>query len=235
MKVIMVEPGRNAQIIELGKGLKSMQNAVGGNIEAIYPFDDTVALVCNDEGKFNGSVPNRILWYKDLHPELFNPDKADIFDIIHGSFFICSAPTDSDEFQSLSEEQITTYYKIFEKPDFEYTEDKKNIFNESEKKEMKKFVVNCDYAENSELAISTAKDIVEYLNNGEYTDLDTAITDELDRILIYYDDQWNLMKTYQTPQEANYNEAVEMFMNELYSIIDEEEIEEELDEQGEER
>ena len=35
--------------------------------------------------------------------------------------------------------------------------------------------------------------------------------------------------------EANYDAAVEMFMNELYSIIDEEEIEEELDEQGEER
>ena len=112
---------------------------------------------------------------------------------------------------------------------------KKIIFNESEKKEMKKFVVNCDYAENSELAISTAKDIVEYLNNGEYTDLDTAIADELDRILIYYDDQWELIKTYQTPQEANYDAAVEMFMNELYSIIDEEEIEEELDKQGEER
>lgn len=235
MKVIMVEPGRNAQIVEIGNDLKDMQKAVGGYIETISPFDDDVALVCNEEGKFNGSVKNRVLWYKDLHPELYNPDNAEIFDIIYGSFFICGAPIDSDKFESLSDKQIATYFKLFETPDFTYTENPKNIFDESEKKEMKKFIVNCDYTKNSDLAISTAKDIVEYLNNGEYTDLDTAIVEELDRKLIYYDDQWELMKTYQTPDEANYNAAVEMFMNELYSIIDEEEIEEEIEEQGEER
>ena len=120
---------------------------------------------------------------------------------------------------------------MFEKPDYEYEEN--NVLEESEKSKMKKFVVNCDYAENSELAISTAKDIVEYLNNGEYTDLDTAIADELDRILIYYDDQWELIKTYQTPQEANYDTALEMFMSELYSII-KEEIEQEIEEEQEE-
>ena len=36
------------------------------------------------------------------------------------------------------------------------------------------------------------KNIVNYLNNGEYEDLDTAIQEELDRQLIYYDDQWKL-------------------------------------------
>ncbi len=235
MKVIMVEPGRNAQIVELGNSLEDMQKAVGGYIETISPFDDDVALVCNEEGKFNGSVKNRVLWYKDLHPELYNPDNAEIFDVIYGSFFICGAPVDSDKFQDLSDEQIATYFKLFETPDFTYTENKKIIFNESEKKEMKKFVVNFDYAENSGLAISTAEDIVEYLNKGEYTDLDRAIYETVDTKLIYTNDRWDLMKTYQTPDEANYDAAVEMFMNELYSIIDEEEFEEELDEQGEER
>ena len=235
MKVIMVEPGRNAQIVELGNSLEDMQKAVGGYIETISPFDDDVALVCNEEGKFNGSVKNRVLWYKDLHPELYNPDNAEIFDVIYGSFFICGAPVDSDKFQDLSDEQIATYFKLFETPDFTYTENKKIIFNESEKKEMKKFVVNFDYAENSGLAISTAEDIVEYLNKGEYTDLDRAIYETVDTKLIYTNDRWDLMKTYQTPDEANYDAAVEMFMNELYSIIDEEEIEEELEEQGEER
>ncbi len=235
MKVIMVEPGRNAQIVEIGNDLKDMQKAVGGYIEAICPFDDDVALVCNEEGKFNGSVKNRVLWYKDLHPELYNPDNAEIFDVIYGSFFICGAPVDSEKFQSLSDEQVETYFKLFETPDFTYTEDRKIIFNESEKKEMKKFVVNFDYAENNGLAISTAEDIVEYLNKGEYTDLDRAIYETVDTKLIYTNDRWDLMKTYQTPDEANYDAAVEMFISELYSIIDEEEIEEELEEQGEER
>ena len=239
MKVIMVEPGRNAQIVEIGNGLEDMQKAVGGYIEAICPFDDDVALVCNEEGKFNGSGKNRVLWYKDLHPELYNPDNAEIFDVIYGSFFVCGAPVDSEKFQSLSDEQIETYFKLFETPDFTYTEDRKIIFNESEKKEMKKFVVNFDYAENNDFAIETAKEIVEYLNNGDYTDIDTAISEELDRKLIYYDDQWKMIQTYQRPHEANYDTALEMFMSELYSIIKEEEIEqeieEELDEQGEER
>ena len=187
----MVEPGRNAQIVEIGNDLKDMQKAVGGYIEAICPFDDDVALVCNEEGKFNGSVKNRVLWYKDLHPELYNPDNAEIFDVIYGSFFICGAPVDSDKFQDLSDEQIATYFKLFETPDFTYTENKKIIFNESEKKEMKKFVVNFDYAENSGLAISTAEDIVEYLNKGEYTDLDRAIYETVDTKLIYTNDRWD--------------------------------------------
>jgi hypothetical protein len=29
---------------------------VGGNIEAVYPYDDLVALVCDEEGKLNGKT-----------------------------------------------------------------------------------------------------------------------------------------------------------------------------------
>lgn len=134
----------------------------------------------------------------------------------------------------MSDEQIETYFKLFETPDFTYTEDRKIIFNESQKKEMKKFVVNFDYAENNDFAIETAKEIVEYLNNGDYTDIDTAISEELDRKLIYYDDQWKMIQTYQRPHEANYDTALEMFMSELYSIIKEEEIEQEIEEEQEE-
>ena len=51
MEVLLVEPGKEARIAEIGNDLKSLQAAVGGYIEATYPFDDPVALVCNDEGK----------------------------------------------------------------------------------------------------------------------------------------------------------------------------------------
>ena len=50
MEVLLVEPGKEARIAEIGGDLKSLQAAVGGYIEATYPFDDSVALVCNDEG-----------------------------------------------------------------------------------------------------------------------------------------------------------------------------------------
>lgn len=93
---------------------------------------------------------------------------------------------------------------------------------------MKKYTVKYDYEKNNYFAISTAEEIVDYLNSEEYDDLDTAISDEVDRKLIYYDDQWEMMRAYQTPQDANYNMALEMFVEELYSIIEEEELEEEL-------
>ena len=130
MKVVVLEPWQKPKIIELKKDLEAMQKAVDGYIEAIYPFKDSeVALVCNEEGKFNGSEPNRILWYKDLHPNLYNPDNSEIFDIIYGSFFICAAPENSESFESLSEQQIATYSKMFEKTFLEYLYNQKKLTN----------------------------------------------------------------------------------------------------------
>ena len=45
MEVLLVEPGKEARIAEIGSDLKSLQAAVGGYIEAAYFFDDPVALI----------------------------------------------------------------------------------------------------------------------------------------------------------------------------------------------
>lgn len=49
MKVLLLEPGKYAQEIEMDGSLESMQNLVGGSIEAVSPFEDPVAVVCDDE------------------------------------------------------------------------------------------------------------------------------------------------------------------------------------------
>lgn len=41
----------------------------------------------------------------------------------------------------------------------------------------------------------------------------------IDDSLIYYDDQWEIMKYYQNPEEANFNEAMEEFYNDLVEIL----------------
>ena len=61
--------------------------------------------------------------------------------------------------------------------------------------------------------------------------MDRAIYETVENNQIYYTDQWELLKTYQKPTTANYAEAYEMLISELYSIIEEEEIEEEIDEE----
>ena len=55
--VLVVEPGKEPYVKEIDSGLKSLQHEVGGCIEAIYPYEDPVALVCNEEGKLEGSAP----------------------------------------------------------------------------------------------------------------------------------------------------------------------------------
>ena len=54
MRILLVEPGKRPVLKEIDGSLKSMQEIVGGTIQAIYPFEEPVALICNDEGKLLG-------------------------------------------------------------------------------------------------------------------------------------------------------------------------------------
>ena len=48
MKVVLVEVGKPAKIADIPHDLKAMQTIVEGPIQALYPWDDPVALVCNE-------------------------------------------------------------------------------------------------------------------------------------------------------------------------------------------
>ena len=47
MNVLMGEPGEVPYAVDIGEGLEALQTAVGGDIQAVYPYDDPVALICN--------------------------------------------------------------------------------------------------------------------------------------------------------------------------------------------
>jgi hypothetical protein len=47
MNVLVVEPMKKPYLKDIDSGLHSLQHEVGGYIEAIYPYEDLVALVCN--------------------------------------------------------------------------------------------------------------------------------------------------------------------------------------------
>ncbi|NBK19625.1 DUF3846 domain-containing protein [Anaerotruncus sp. 1XD42-93] len=51
MRVLVVEPERRPEPREISGSLESMQEIVGGLIQPIY-LDDSVVLLCNDDGKF---------------------------------------------------------------------------------------------------------------------------------------------------------------------------------------
>lgn len=46
MNVLMVEPGKAPYEMQIGNDLRSMQGAVGGYIQAVYPYEEPVALIC---------------------------------------------------------------------------------------------------------------------------------------------------------------------------------------------
>lgn len=78
MKVLAVEPGKVPYETEIEGGLESLQQAVGGSIEAVYPYEDPVAVICNEEGKLIGLPTNRALKDED----------GNIYDILAGKFLI---------------------------------------------------------------------------------------------------------------------------------------------------
>lgn len=112
IKVILLEPNKLARVTEIDHSLEGMQRVVKGYIEAVYPFEEAVCIVCNEEGKLDGLPANRALYDNDHK----------IYDIICGPAFICDCSGES--FGSLSEDQIKRYGNQFRKPErFFRTED----------------------------------------------------------------------------------------------------------------
>ena len=107
MRVIVVEPKKKPMVQDIGSDLESMQKIVGGSIEAVYPFADPVALICNEEGKLLGLPLNRAL----------RDDEGNVYDIISGTFFLCAAPPDSNHFAGLTDQQVKTYMEWFAMPE----------------------------------------------------------------------------------------------------------------------
>ena len=101
MTILVVEPMKKPTIQEIDGSLESMQRIVGGDIEAVYPFDDPVALVCHGEGKLLGLPMNRALTDESGVP----------YDIVCGTFFVVGIG--DEDFTSLTEQQIEKYRKKY--------------------------------------------------------------------------------------------------------------------------
>ena len=107
MQVVIVEPEKKPVVQNIDGALASMQQIVGGTIQAVYPFEEPVALICNDEGKLLNLPLNRAL----------RDSNGAIYDIVVGTFFLCTAPVDSDRFESLTDEQVQIYLELFATPE----------------------------------------------------------------------------------------------------------------------
>ena len=105
MTVLLVNAEEYPKEIEIATGLESLQQAVQGNIEVVYPFDDPVGIICNEEGKLNGMKLNRAL----------KNDQGEIQDILTGPFLVVGLG--AEDFRSLTPDEMKKYEGIFHQPE----------------------------------------------------------------------------------------------------------------------
>ena len=105
MNVLMVEPGKTPYQTDIAPGLESLQKAVGGYIQEVCPFDDPVAIVCNEEGKLMHLPANRALY----------DENGSMYDILVGKFLVVGLGEES--YADLSPALMDKYRQHFKDPE----------------------------------------------------------------------------------------------------------------------
>jgi hypothetical protein len=105
ISVLLVQPEKYPQKVEMADTLEALQKAVGGSIEAVYTYADRVELIVNDEGKLNGMPLNRALRQETGEP----------YDVLAGDFLVVGL-SESD-FASLSPDLLKKYEALFHQPE----------------------------------------------------------------------------------------------------------------------
>lgn len=100
MNVLIVEPGKPPREAQIEHTLEAMQAVVGGLIQALYPWEDHAALICDEEGllkqyPFNRAISSRLM--------------------IYGTFFICGI--DGEEFADLPPALMEKYKQKYQNPE----------------------------------------------------------------------------------------------------------------------
>ena len=97
MKILVCEPGKHPYVKDIEHTLENLQAEVDGNIQAIYPFEEQVGLIVNEEGLFRDDLA----WNRTV--EKYGP--------IKGTFFVCGLGF--EDFTGLTDEQIEKYKEQF--------------------------------------------------------------------------------------------------------------------------
>jgi len=100
MKILIVEPGKHPRMADIPHTLQEMQQTVGGYIQAIYPWEDPVALVCDEEALLKHQEFNRL-----IAPEV----------AIFGTFFICGLG--EEDFDDLPDDLMKKYAQQLRDPE----------------------------------------------------------------------------------------------------------------------
>ena len=112
MKVLLVEPNADPRAIE-----------IDGSPHPCRP-----SLAVSFRPSIRSKIPSRRSERRRqadrpaAEPSLETPpETGEVYDVVYGTFFVCSAPSDSENFESLSDDLLEKYRKIFALPKLVYT------------------------------------------------------------------------------------------------------------------
>lgn len=105
MDALLVKPNMYPQPVQVGCELEDLQDIVGGDIEAVSPFNEPVALIMDENGKMSGKEWNRAL--RDAHGK--------IYDIVVGDFLVVGLG--EEDFCSLSPDMMRRFEEHFHQPE----------------------------------------------------------------------------------------------------------------------
>lgn len=107
IKVIVVEPMKEARVVEMENKYPAMREIVDGDIEQYMPFEDDVCIICNEEGKLLGLPLNRAVY----------DENGKVIEIMAGTFFIAYCPYLCENFESMPEKLQDKYLDKFREPE----------------------------------------------------------------------------------------------------------------------
>lgn len=107
ISVLLVPVGKLPKTVVIDRGLRGLQQAVGGDIEQFSPFYDEVAIICDEEGKLKG---------KPLNRAIYDEDSGEMIEIMAGDFLVVYAPETSENYESLPPELNRKYAEKFHDP-----------------------------------------------------------------------------------------------------------------------
>ncbi len=105
INVIAVEPGKKPYVQSISNTLESLQHEVGGDIQAITPYADPIAIIAAEEGKLMGLPFNRAV----------RDDDGTICDYLVGKFLIVGMG--EENFTSIPADLISKYEREFQTPE----------------------------------------------------------------------------------------------------------------------
>lgn len=107
MRVVFLEPGKEAYIGEIDSSLEAMQAAVDGYIEPIYGFEDVnLCIIGNEEAKMVED------WRVS---RALRDEDGNIYDVLAGKAFVCAI--DGENFVGLNDDQVQMAMACYRYPE----------------------------------------------------------------------------------------------------------------------